>query len=358
MRRLLSPANLSGRIVLATLGVTAVTLVLLSVGILVVGASTFADLMVNQGSSARSAHEMFDHSIAIVFVVAALAGSVVAVGLGLFLARRISRPIEQAGDAARRLATGDYGARLDRRGPAELTTLADSFNQMAEALQQQEAMRADLIANFAHELRTPLTNLRGYLEGMRDGVIAPEPEIFGSLRDEVERLDRLSRSLDTLADTGGPGQPLATVDLDLVAAVRAAAELAHPALERGRIGVRLALPERLPARAVPDHVAQVLANLLQNAARYTPAGGTVSITATAEPGTALVTVTNTGTEIPAADLPHVFERFYRVDRSRARASGGAGIGLAIVRQLVEQAGGRVGVESSAGSTRFWFRLPG
>jgi signal transduction histidine kinase len=108
---------------------------------------------------------------------------------------------------------------------------------------------------------------------------------------------------------------------------------------------------------VPDHLSQVLANLLLNAQRYTGAGGTVTIAAAAEPDSVLVSVTNAGAEIPAADLPHVFERFYRVDKSRDRARGGAGIGLAIVRQLVEQAGGRVGAESDRGATRFWFSLP-
>ena len=346
--------GLAGRIVLACLGVTAVTLGLLTIGVLVVGAATFSQLMVSEGSTEASAHQMFNHSITLVFVIAALAGSVAAVGLGLFLARRISRPIEQAGDAARRLAGGDYGTRIPRKGPSELTTLADSFNQMADSLQQQERLRADLIANFAHELRTPLTNLSGYLEGMRDGVIPVGPESFESLREEVERLDRLSRSLDTLADSAGAPR---AEELDLVAAVRNAVELAHPIFERSRLRVVLSLPARIEARAVPDHVAQVLLNLLQNAARYTPAGGAVTISAKSEGSTALVRVTNTGAEIPASDLPHVFERFYRVDRSRARASGGAGIGLAIVRQLVEQAGGRVGVESGAGQTEFWFTLP-
>ena len=357
MKKLLSPTNLSSRIVLGSLGLIAVTVGLLTVGVLVVGAATFSALMVENGSSTQNAHAMFDHSITLVFTVAAAAGSAIAVCLGLFLAHRISLPIEQAGAAARRLAAGDYATRLSRQGPAELTSLADSFNQMAESLQQQERLRSDLIANFAHELRTPLTNLTGYLEGMRDGVIPTAPETLDSLREEVERLTRLSRSLDTLAEEGGPSATPATVDLELASAIRAAAELAGPALERGGMQLRLALPDRLWGRAVPDHVSQVMANLLQNAARYTPPGGTVTISARLEADSVLVTVTNTGAEIPAADLPHVFERFYRVDRSRTRASGGAGIGLAIVRQLVEQAGGRVGVESSGGSTRFWFRLP-
>lgn len=349
-------ATLAGRIVLATLGVTVVTVGLLALGVLVVGAATFRDLMVQHGSSAQSAHEMFDRSISLVFTVAAATGSLAAVGLGVLLARRISRPIEMAGAAARRFADGDYAVRVPRRGSSELALMADSFNQMAESLQQQERLRADLVENFAHELRTPLTNLRGYLEGMRDGVIPATADTFESLREELFRLDRLSRSLDALAGVPG-GDRSGPVTLDLAAAIRSATELAQPSLRGAGLEVRLLLPATISTRAVPDHLAQVLANLLQNATRYTPPGGTVTVTARAERATALVTVTNTGSEIPAADLPHVFERFYRVEKSRDRSTGGAGIGLAIVRQLVEQAGGRVGADSGSGVTRFWFSLP-
>jgi signal transduction histidine kinase len=226
---------------------------------------------------------------------------------------------------------------------------------MAEALEAQERQRAELVTNFAHELRTPLTNLRGYLEAMRDGVMAPSAEVFDSLREEVDRLERLSRALDSLSgDT--PARP---VELDLLVAIRAVADLARPGFERASLRLALDLPAdgALRVRAVPDHLSQVLANLLQNAQRYTPAGGTVTVAASAEPDSVVVSVSNAGVEIPAADLPHVFERFYRVDKSRDRARGGAGIGLAIVKQLVEQGGGRVGAESSRGATRFWFRLP-
>jgi signal transduction histidine kinase len=123
------------------------------------------------------------------------------------------------------------------------------------------------------------------------------------------------------------------------------------------VSLALELPDRLEARADPDDLTQVLSNLLQNAVRYTPAGGHVVIRAEGRPDEVQVTVSNTGEGIPAADLPHVFERFYRVDKARGRGDGGAGIGLAIVQQLVEAADGRVGVESTAGTTRFWFRLP-
>ena len=136
-----------------------------------------------------------------------------------------------------------------------------------------------------------------------------------------------------------------------------AVELALPSFERQRIVLAVRVPDGLAARANPDHLAQVLANLLQNAVRYTPERGEVTVSAETDDSEVVVTVSNTGDGIPSADLPHVFERFYRVEKSRDRARGGAGIGLAIVKQLVELGGGRVGVESAGGLTRVWFRVP-
>jgi len=217
-------------------------------------------------------------------------------------------------------------------------------------------MRREFIANAAHELRTPLTNLKGYLEALRDGVVPPDPAVFGSLWDEAERLVRLSRSLDTLAE-GDAGPSRQPVEIDLVRAIRSAVDLAAPAAQSAGLRIFVELPARLPARADPDGLAQVLANLLQNAVRYTPAEGSITVHAEARRHDVLVAVSNTGPGIPPADLAHVFERFYRVEKSRDAARGGAGIGLAIVRQIVEAAGGRVGAESAAGLTRFWFSLP-
>jgi signal transduction histidine kinase len=268
----------------------------------------------------------------------------------------LARPLAEVGAAARRVAEGDYAARVPREGPEELRSVADSFNQMAIALADQERMRRDFIANAAHELRTPLTNLQGYLEALRDGVIEGDPATYESLREEVDRLVRLSRSLDALADGQDVGG-LDRVDLDLAAHIRSALALAMPTLERAGLDLEVDVPDHLAARANPDHLAQVLANLLSNAARYTPRGGRVTVRAERRPADVLVSVLNTGDGIPADDLPRVFERFYRVEKSRDRAHGGAGIGLAIVKQLVEGAGGRVGAESTEGSTRFWFSLP-
>jgi signal transduction histidine kinase len=234
--------------------------------------------------------------------------------------------------------------------------LARSFNDMAARLEEQERLRTEFITNAAHELRTPLTNLVGYLEALRDGIVAPTQETFASLREEADRLVRLAHSLDALAAGDRAGEAL-LMPLDVRQAIEMAVELALPQFDRRRIAVSVNVQADLRGRADPDHFAQILANLLQNAVRYTPEGGRVTITAAPEPDGITVAVANTGEGIPADDLPHVFERFYRVEKSRDRERGGAGIGLAIVKQLVERGGGSVGVESRDGLTRFWFRIP-
>jgi signal transduction histidine kinase len=345
------------RIALAALATASVAVGVVAVGVLAVGSELFTQLMIRHGESAATAHSMFDESVTTVLSIAVITAIVVAVVLAGLLSRRLARPLTDIGDAAGRLAGGDYTARAPRVGPAEVADLAEAFNQMAVSLDEQERMRREFIANAAHELRTPLTNLKGYLEGLRDEVIPADRATFASLWEEVERLVRLSSSLATLAEGDAAVAPRRLVDLDLVASIHTAVELATPAIDGRGLALEVRLPDRLDVRADPDVLAQVLGNLLQNAARYTPAGGVVTIGAERRSSDVLVTVSNTGDGIPAEDLPHVFERFYRVDKSRDRASGGAGIGLAIVRQLVEAIGGRVGVESMGGLTRFWFSLP-
>jgi signal transduction histidine kinase len=255
------------------------------------------------------------------------------------------------------VAGGDLAARVPRAAPDELASLADSFNQMAAELEESERQRRDIIANTAHELRTPLTNLEGYLEAIRDGVIQPDRQTYESLLEETERLVRLAHSLDDLATGDRAGRPAHPVEIDLAALLGAAVELARPVFDARRLTLERRWREPLPARADPDQFAQVLANLLQNAARYAPRGGSVTLAAEQRDDTVLVSLANSGEGIPAADLPHLFERFYRVEKSRDRALGGAGIGLAIVKQLVEGWGGRVGADSVPGQTRFWFSLP-
>jgi signal transduction histidine kinase len=349
--------GIASRIALAAIGSAAVGIVILVVGVAVVGGDVFTALMMEAGDSAEHAREMYDDSVTTVVIAASILAVVASLGLALVLARMLARPLGEVSAAARRIADGDYAARVPREGPEEIASLADSFNQMAASLEEQERIRRDFIANAAHELRTPLTNLQGYLEALRDGVITADRATYESLHEEADRLVRLSRSLDALAEGDARLRPSALVELDLALTIRAALELAAPSIERAGLLLLVDVPTSLPARADPDGLAQVLANLLSNAVRYTPAGGTVTIRAEARPRDVLVSISNTGDGIPPEDLDRVFERFYRVEKSRDRARGGAGIGLAIVKQLVEQGGGTVGADSKDGQTRFWFSVP-
>jgi len=342
---------------LISMVVALVAIGVITIGVLVVAQSTFNRLMIEAGTPAAEAQAMFDHGIAATFVFAVAIATVVSAGLAITLAALLTRPLRHMALAARRIAAGDYAARVAMGGPVEVASLAESFNQMAMSLEEQERVRRDFIVNAAHELHTPLTNLQGYLEALRDGVIAPTPEQFRSLHEEAQRLVRLSRSLDVLAETEVRARPPVLESVEVAPAVRSAYELARPAFEAKGISVVLAIPERLVVLAEPDGVAQVLANLLQNASRYTPAGGRAAITAGVRQSQVVVSITNTGDGIPPGDVGHVFERFYRVEKSRDAARGGAGIGLAIVKQVVEASGGRVGVDCTAEATRFWFSLP-
>jgi two-component system, OmpR family, sensor histidine kinase BaeS len=353
-----SSRGLAARIALAAMITAGAALAVLALGVAVVGANAFAALMMAHGETAEAAQAMFDQSIRGVLVATVALAIALSIGLAVLIARMLARPLEEVGAAARRIADGDYAARVPRDGPEEIASLADSFNQMAAALQEQERLRREFIANAAHELRTPLTNLQGYLEALRDGVIVADAATYDSLWEEADRLVRLARSLDALAVGESSAEPARRIELDLAPILDASVALVRPALEAQGIGLERRWSSPLPARGDPDHLAQVLANLLQNAVRYTPHGGSVTVSGEPRAGSVLVSVVNTGEPIPAEDLPHVFERFYRVEKSRNRASGGAGIGLAIVKQLVEAGGGRVGAESSPAGTRFWFSVPG
>jgi two-component system sensor histidine kinase BaeS len=353
--------RIGARIAIAAIVVATLAVGIVSVGALVLGSQSMVDLMTADGHSAAEAQAMFNGSVGRIVVVALVIAILLGAVLAALLGDRIARPLRELGGAARRIAAGDYAARVPRQGPGEVTDLADTFNHMAAALEEQERLRRELIANAAHELRTPLTNLQGYLEALRDEVIPADRATFESLWEESQRLVRLSRSLDVLAE-GDAGEDAALrwldpVDLDVAAAVRSAVELAGPTLGQRGLDLEVDVEPDLRACADPDAVSQVLANLLQNAARYTPKGGFVKVASARRDGQVELAISNSGPGIPAADLPHVFERFYRVEKSRDAARGGAGIGLAIVRQLVEACGGKVGVDSTDGLTRFWFSLP-
>ncbi|MDQ2934999.1 MAG: ATP-binding protein, partial [Chloroflexota bacterium] len=275
-----------------------------------------------------------------------------------WLVRRVLRPLENLTRATHALAAGDLAARVPEPPDAELRRLAQEFNQMAATLERVEELRRALVEDIAHELRTPLTSLRGYTEALADGVVEPTPEMLRNVQEEIERLTRLVEGLDQLARGEREARQRARLEVDLSAVVQRALELASPGLARRGISVRLEHDGDLPRLlAEPDGIGQVMTNLVHNAARYTDDGGAISVRLRAEGQWLRCTVENDGPPIPADHLPLIWERLHRVDRSRARASGGAGIGLAIVRQIVEAHGGSVGANSGEGRTAIWFRLP-
>ncbi|HXF82842.1 MAG TPA: ATP-binding protein [bacterium] len=292
--------------------------------------------------------------------VAAAAAFLSAVAVSIFVTRRIVAPVRAMMTASARIADGRYGERVPVTSDDELGELAGQFNRMAGALEQVERMRRDLIADVAHELRTPLASIDGYLEALIDGVLPAEPETFQRIRREASRLQRLVSDLQELSRVEAGQVPVLPQPVEVRELVEAAAARMRPQFEDKGVVLAVEIPRDLPrVLADPDRIGQVLTNLLGNALQHTPEGGRVTIQARWEQGMVAIAVADTGAGIAAEHLPHLFDRFYRVDPSRARSSGGSGIGLTIARHLVEAHGGAIRAESPGpgrGAT-FTFTLP-
>lgn len=317
-----------------------------------------SELLMEGVTSAEEADAMVDEYLGSVVAIAAIAAVALGGLTAWWLVGRVLRPLERLSDGTRRIAAGDLATRVDVPPDTELAAVAGSFNRMAATLERVEERRRALVEDVAHELRTPLTTLRGYTEALSEGIVDPTPEMLRTVHDEIERLTRLVEGLDALArdDAIDRRRALAEVRLDDV--VRRALALAHPELASRRICVDLQADGLLPPLlADPDGVGQVVANLVQNAVVYTTDGGEITVRLTSDGGAVRCEIANTGPDIPPDDLPLIWERLHRVDPSRARATGGAGIGLAIVREIVERHRGEVGATSAAGRTSIWFRLP-
>jgi len=262
------------------------------------------------------------------------------------VSRRITAPIRDIARASARLAAGRYGERVGAGGGDELGALAASFNALATALEETERQRLALIADVAHELRTPLATIQGYMEGLLDEVVVPAPALWAQLHGEAGRLRRLVDDLQELSRAESREIPLHPVPLEARQLLERAAARMAPQFAAADVTLALDVAPAVPAAlADPDRTLQVLVNLLGNALRYTPAGGTVTLGAAAGDRRVVLRVTDTGSGIAPEHLPHLFERFYRADRSRSRASGGSGIGLTIARALIEAQGGTIRIES-------------
>jgi signal transduction histidine kinase len=270
----------------------------------------------------------------------------------------VLRPLLQITAITKKVADGNYSERVKAVSRYEGGQLADAFNHMADNLEKIERLRKNMVADISHELRTPLTNLRGYLEGLSDAVIPPTPETFRMLEQEVLRLVSLVEDLQQLAKADAAEAFLDFQDLSLHELLSQIMDLYRPNYQEKQIDVQWLLDKGTDTvTADRDKLLQAIRNLADNAWKYTPCGGKVTISAQKCPEGIKVTFANSGARIADKDLPFLFERFFRADRSRSRDAGGAGIGLAIVKELIEAHGGAVGVESDESGTRVWFTLP-
>jgi two-component system OmpR family sensor kinase/two-component system sensor histidine kinase BaeS len=292
-------------------------------------------------------------------VIAALIAGSVGIGLGLALSRNIARPLNRLATAARAIAAKDLSQRVEPMGAAEVMEVGHAFNEMAASLEKAEDLRRNLVADVAHELRTPLSVLQGNLTALLDGVYPLEPSEIARLADEARLLSRLVDDLRELAQAEAGQLALELRATDLAAVVQTTVEVFGPVAGDKQVALIHDAPASLPpVRVDAGRVAQVLRNLLSNALRHTSPGGTIRVAAAVVPGGVEVSVSDTGEGIAPADLPHVFERFWRGDKSRVRETGGSGLGLAIARRLIELQRGQIGVESQPGrGSRFWFRFP-
>jgi two-component system sensor histidine kinase BaeS len=290
----------------------------------------------------------------------ALGALVVSLTSGLLASRRLSDPIARVIASTREIAAGEYAVRVSARSRTrEVRELEEAVNHLARTLGEQDRLRKRLTADVAHELRTPLTTVQGHLEAMIDGVWQPTPERLGGCHEEILRLGHLVQDLSTLARFESGALTLRREPLELKRLVGDVARLQRELFSRKGVELK-ADGEPVTVHADREKMVQVLVNLLDNALAFTPKGGTVEVLSKAEAHQRFgrLTVRDTGRGIPEGDLPYIFERFYRVDESRTRASGGSGIGLTIVREIVRAHGGTVEAGSRLGEgTEIVIRLP-
>lgn len=331
----------------------------------IVGPPLFREHLHRAGVSGDSAEQMhaeeaYVYATVIAIGVASCVAILAALIVTWYFGRRLQKSLTQVSQAATAIADGHYDSRVP---PAhlgdEFDSLASSFNQMAGRLEAVDAGRRRLFSDLAHEIRTPVSVLEAYFEAIEDGVRTLDPETVSMLRQQTHRLVRFADDAGALAKAEESPATVTPVPVATDAVVAAAVAAAQDRFDDKGVTLGWRADENLPSLwADPHRLAQILGNLLDNALRHTPAGGRVTIDAAmAADRSVMLTVTDTGEGIPAEHLPHVFERFYRADTARDRDHGGSGIGLAIVKALVEAHRGRISVSSSGAGTTFTIILP-
>lgn len=291
--------------------------------------------------------------------VGILVAGIAAITLGTIAFRQFTRPLAKLRTAVQSLADGDLSVRIPVRSKDEVGKVSAAFNHMASRLEHQEGLRQRMVADVAHELRTPLSVMKGNIEAMIDGLLEPTTAELSELHDEVQRLTRLIEDLRLLSSADAGQLELARESMDARKLISRVTGLMAPLAEASSIQLKAHLPQApIMVHGDVDRLQQALTNLVDNGIRHTPPGGQVSVAVSRSDQAAFISVSDNGSGIGAEDLPHVFERFWRGDRSRSRNSGGSGLGLSIVKQIAELHGGTVqAVSLDSGGSQFSISLP-
>ncbi|MGD9009160.1 MAG: ATP-binding protein [Desulfobacteraceae bacterium] len=321
-------------------------------------AGYFVELMDKYHISPEPAHDMFVSAVHRYLIWACLAAVVLAALLSFWMLRRALTPLTSMTVTTREIAAGEFSSRVVAKSNDEVGQLARAFNRMAESLEKIEKLRRTLMIDIAHELRTPLTNIRGYLEALDDKLVPPSQQTFDLLQSETQRLAQLVEDVLQLARADAAQGHLNREPIDIRAMLDKTLETFLPGISRKSI--QLAIEDGSGTSSLsadPARIARVLRNLVDNAVRYTPEQGKLEIRITHDSDSLKLVFINDTNEIVPEDPTFLFERFYRGEQSRSRELGGAGIGLAIVKELVMAHGGAVGAEPIDGRLRIWFSLP-
>ncbi|HEX4714202.1 MAG TPA: HAMP domain-containing sensor histidine kinase, partial [Ktedonobacteraceae bacterium] len=309
----------------------------------------------SNGSPETNFIDSVNHSLWLAVLFAGL----IALLLALIFAHTILKPLHTLKVVAGKMEQGDLSQRVSIKNRGEVGALAQAFNAMADSLSRSERLRRNLVSDVAHELRNPLMNIRGYLELLQDQVLEPTPETLASLYEETSLLNRLVADLQDLSLAEAGQLHLVRQPVELTEVASQAVQIVQPHLVQRNLTLQVRIPSNLPrVTADQERIAQVLRNLLSNAIRHTPEQGEIRLSASRDESMVRISVRDTGVGIEPEHLPYLFERFYRADASRSRATGGSGLGLAIAKQVVQAHGGQITVESQPGQgSCFTFTLP-
>lgn len=287
-------------------------------------------------------------------LIAGLTGIV----LALLFSRNILKPIRELTRATKRMKQGDLDQRVDTSTRGEIGKLGESFNSLANKLKEQKTLREEMVSDVAHELRNPLSNIQGYLEGLKEGMVEPSEQVFESLHQQSLVLNRLVNDLRDVNKAKADQLDLDKKQVVLEDIIEKEVKAARNKAKNISIEAEKEREKPTLVEADPERISQVIRNLLDNAITHTPSGGQIDVTTSISSNEATTMVSDDGSGIPQEDLPHIFDRFYRVDKSRSRGTGGTGLGLTIAKEIVESHEGNISVESEEGEgTTFKFTLP-